>query len=106
MSSPFGAVSPEEEPALRPRPADPRREVPLEGREHGVAPLAVDGPDPLHVAVEEAAAGHLVRDVLAERAGVEVRALLDLDELRTTSAGATIQPIRRPGASVFESVER
>ena len=41
----------------------------------------------LHVPVEEPALGDLVRDVLAERRGVEVGALLDLDELRDDDLG-------------------
>ena len=73
---------PEEEAALRLRPAHPLREVPLERGQHRVPPLAVDLADRLHVAVEEPVLRHLVRHHLAEGAGVEVGALLHLHEAR------------------------
>jgi len=100
---PLGQRHPDEHAALRPRPAASCGKEFVKCTEHGVAARTV-GPPYRREMVGRDGRGDLVQDHLVERAAVEIARLLDDDELVDDRRGAAIQPMRSPGAIVFEKV--
>jgi hypothetical protein len=72
--------------------------------QHDITAFAIDASQFLHMLVKEVVAGHFVGHRLGKRGSVQIGALLELRSLAMTSGGATIQPSRKPGASVLEKV--
>src|SRR5579872_5380368 len=62
-------------------PCNLMRKILMQRLQHGISALAIHLPDQLHVLIQESVAGHFISYILIKRRGVQIRGLLQQNQL-------------------------